>query len=158
MTMKSLMLACALLAPVVTHGQTKKTQPGTAEPAVQSDPAFELFRLVPGQTEAFIRSVAIWDQVNAAGGQPKTQLYLHEDGEGWDVMLYKPPRPAPTPAQNEAMAAKMKELGLVGGPLYFIQLREKVADHAHLVMKGPMLSEKWVADLDAQRAEIAARK
>ncbi|MGH6633070.1 hypothetical protein [Sphingopyxis sp.] len=52
----------------------------------------------------------------------------------------------------------MKELGLVGGPLFFIGLRDKVADHAHLVMKGPMLSEAWVAELDAQRADIAAQK
>lgn len=156
--MKCLILACALLAPATVHAQTTETKPAAAEPVVLSDPAFELFRLVPGQTEAFIRSVAIWDQVSAAGGQPKTQLYLHEDGEGWDVMLYKPPRPAPTPEQNAAMAAKMKELGLVGGPLYFIGLREKVADHAHLVMKGPMLSETWVAELDTQRAEIAAQK
>ena len=156
--MKHWILACALLAPSAAHAQTKAEKPAAPEAAPLSDPAFKLFRLVPGQTEAFIRSVAIWDQVNAAGGQPKTQLYLHEDGEGWDVMLYKPPRAAPTAKQNAAMAAKMKELGLVGGPLFFIALREKVADHAHLVMKGPMLSETWVAELDAQRAEIAARK
>jgi len=156
--MRRLILVCALLAPLVAHGQAQKAKPPATESVVQSDPAFELFRLVPGQTETFIRSVAIWDQVNAAGGQPKTQLYLHEDGEGWDVMLYKPPRPVPTAEQNAAMAAKMKELGLVGGPLYFIQLREKVADHAHLVMKGPMLAENWVADLDTQRAEIAAQR
>ena len=156
--MRRLILMCALLAPLAAHGQAQTAKPPATESTIQSDPAFELFRLVPGQTEAFIRSVAIWDQVNAAGGQPKTQLYLHEDGEGWDVMLYKPPRPVPTAEQNAAMAAKMKELGLVGGPLYFIQLREKVADHAHLVMKGPMLAENWVADLDDQRAEIAAQR
>lgn len=156
--MKQMLLACALLVPVAAHAQAPKDKPTAAQAALISDPAFELFRLVPGQTEAFIRSVAIWDQVNAAGGQPKTQLYLHEDGEGWDVMLYKPPRAAPTAEQSAAMGAKMKELGLVGGPLFFIGLREKVADHAHLVMKGPMLSETWVGELDAQRADIAARE
>lgn len=158
--MRILLLLAALLVPVVSGASEKAAEPIVApSAAVMSDPAFELFRLVPGQTEAFIRSVALWDQVNTAGGQPKTQLYLHEDGEGWDVMLYKPPRPAPTPEQNAAMQAKMKELGLVGGPIFFIELREKVADHAHLVMKGPMLSEVWVAQLDAQRAELKkARK
>lgn len=149
-----------LLSIVVALGAMCMPVPAYAEESgeAMSLPAFELFRLVPGKAEEFLRSVAIWDQVNAAGGQPKTQVYLHEDGEGWDVMLYKPPRPAPTKAQNEAMAAKMDELGLVGGPVYFLKLREKVADHAHLVMKGPVLAEDWVAELDQQRAEIAKRK
>lgn len=156
--MKPLFLLLAMLSPVAAHAQDKAV-PAPAEAAAPlSPPAFELFRLVPGQTEAFIRSVAIWDQVNEAGGQPKTQLYLHEDGEGWDVMLYKPPRAKPTPAQEAAMAAKMKELGLYGGPLFFLELRDKVADHAHLVMTGPMLSEDWVAQLDKQRAELKAGK
>lgn len=156
--MRSLILLAALLAPVAVQAQSKKAEPAAEAPAHLSDPAFELFRLVPGKTEEFIRSVAIWDQVNLAGGQPKTQVYLHEDGEGWDVMLYKPPRAKPTPAQEAAMAAKIKELGLTSGPLYFIGLREVMADHAHLVVKGPMLAENWVAELDAQRAEIKARK
>lgn len=142
-----------LLAPAFALAQDKgaSTTPASAP---LSMPAFELFRLVPGKAEEFLRGVAIWDQVNAAGGQPKSQVYLHENGEGWDVMLYKPPRPAPTPAQEAAMAAKVKELGLLSGPLYFIELRTKVADHAHLVMKGPILAEDWVAELEQQRAEL----
>lgn len=147
------LLLGALLAPAIALAQNKEAPAAEASPPL-SVPAFELFRLVPGKTEEFLRGVAIWDQVNAAGGQPKTQVYLHEDGEGWDVMLYKPPRPKPTPAQEAAMAAKMKALGLTGGPLYFIELRKKVADHAHLVMKGPVLAEDWVAELDQQRAEL----
>ena len=156
--MKSILLLCALLAPASALAADKQPALAAEASASLSTPAFELFRLVPGKTEEFIRSVAIWDQVSAAGGQPKTQLYLHEDGEGWDVMLYKEPRAKPTPAQESAMAAKMKELGLTGGPLYFIRLRKLMADHAHLVMKGPTLAENWVAELDAQRAEMKARK
>lgn len=141
------------------HRRTgEEEKPAAAHAAPLSDPAFELFRLVTGQTATFIRRVAIGDQVNAAGGQPKTPLDLHEDGEGWDILPYNPPRAAAAAGQSAAMATTMKELGLVGGPLFFIGLREKVADHAHLVMKGPMLSETWVGELDAQRADIAARK
>ncbi|MDB5714928.1 MAG: hypothetical protein JWO15_2325 [Sphingomonadales bacterium] len=156
--MKSLVLICALLTPLTANAQGRGAKPVVEAAAEMSMPAFELFRLVPGKTEAFIRSVAIWDQVSAAGGQPKSQLYLHEDGEGWDVMLYKPPRPKPTTAQDAAMSAKIRELGLTTGPLYFIGLRELMADHAHLVMKGPMLSEDWVKELDTQRAEPKAGK
>ena len=156
--MKTLTLLCALLVSTSAYAADKAPDPAAPTAAGESTPAFELFKLAPGKTEAFIRSVAIWDQVSAAGGQPKTQLYLHEDGEGWDVMLYKPPRPTPTAAQNAAMAAKIKELGLPTGPMYFLELRDMMADHAHLVMKGPQLSETWIAELDAQRAEKARKK
>lgn len=151
-----LKLSLALLA-LTTPALAQQRGP-TPVPAPEgwSNPAFELFRLAPGKTEDFIRSVAIWDQVNEAGGQPKTHVYLHEDGEGWDVMLYKPPRPAPTPAQVAAMEAKRKALGLPTGPLYFITLREVMTDHAHLVMKGPTLAENWVKELDQQRADVKA--
>lgn len=151
--MRFSILFAALLMPAFALAQDKEVSTAKA-PQALSQPAFELFRLVPGKTEEFLRGVAIWDQVNAAGGQPKTRVYLHDGGEGWDVMLYKSPRPKPTAAQEAAMAAKAKELGLLSGPLYFIQLRTKVADHAHLVMKGPVLAEDWVAELEKQRAEL----
>jgi hypothetical protein len=150
MFLKLSLALLALTAPALAQQSPPDPVP---TPVGWSDPAFELFRLAPGKTEDFLRSVAIWDQVTAAGGQPKTHVYLHEDGEGWDVMLYKPPRATPTPAQIAAMDAKRKQLGLPTGPLYFIELRDKMADHAHLVMKGPMLAEAFVAELDKQRAE-----
>lgn len=151
--MKLLIFLAALLLPICGLALDKEMQADAAARTL-SMPAFELFRLVPGKTEEFLRGVAIWDQVNAAGGQPKTKVYLHEGGEGWDVMLYKSPRAKPTAAQEAAMAAKVKELGLLSGPLYFIELRTKVADHAHLVMKGPVLAEDWVAELEKQRMDL----
>ena len=121
-------------------------------------PVFEMFRLVPGQTEAFIRSMAVWDKVSIAGGQPPTQLFLHEGGEGWDVLLYKPARPKPTPAQEAAMAAKIKELGLTTGALYFLEIREQMADHTHFEASGPTTAEQWLKELDRQRAEAPVKK
>lgn len=121
-------------------------------------PVFEMFRLVPGQTEAFIRSMAVWDKVSIAGGQPPTQLFLHAGGEGWDVLLYKPARPKPTPAQEAAMAAKIKELGLATGALYFLEIREQMADHTHFEATGPTTAEQWLAELDRQRAEMRAKR
>lgn len=152
----ALVSALAPASPALAQARPAKEEP--AAKAEMSHPLFEFFRLAPGKTEEFIRGVAIWDQVNVAGGQPKSQLFLHEDGEGWDVMLYKAPRPKPTPAQEAAMAAKIKELGLETGPLYFVKLRESMVDHAHFVGIGPTTGEEWVAELDRQRAERAARK
>jgi hypothetical protein len=121
-------------------------------------PVFEMFHLVPGKTEAFIRSMADWDKVSIAGGQPPTQLFLHAGGEGWDVLLYKPSRPKPTPAQEAAMAAKAKELGLPTGALYFLEVRERMADHIHFEATGPTTAEQWLAELDRQRAEAKTAK
>jgi hypothetical protein len=153
-----LRLSFALLALTGAAAAQSRYPDPVPTPEGYSTPAFEMFKLAPGKTEEFIRGVAIWDQVNAAGGQPKTHLYLHDDGEGWDVMLYKPPRAKPTPEQIAAMTKKRIELGLPTGPMYFIALREKVADHAHVVMTGPMLAESWVAELDKQRADLKAGK
>jgi hypothetical protein len=96
--------------------------------------------------------------VSIAGGQPPTQLFLHAGGEGWDVLLYKPSRPKPTPAQEAAMAAKAKELGLPTGALYFLEVRERMADHIHFEATGPTTAEQWLAELDRQRAEAKTAK
>jgi hypothetical protein len=148
-----LMLAGSALA------QDRPAQSSAPPPEVQmTAPVFEMFRLAPGQTEAFIRSMAMWDKVSIAGGQPPTQLFLHAGGEGWDVLLYKPARPKPTPAQEAAMAAKTNELGLATGALYFLEIREQMADHIHFEATGPTTAQQWLEQLDRQRAEMRREK
>lgn len=144
----------ALASPVLAQDKPAEP-PATVEMTM---PAFELFRLAPGKQEAFIRDMAVWDRVNVAGGQPPTQLFLHANGEGWDVLLYKPSRPRPTPAQEAAMAAKIRELGLPTGALYFVSVREMIADHTHLEMAGPTTAAQWVAELEGLRAAAKAKR
>jgi hypothetical protein len=131
------------------------TEPQAARaPQVEmTTPTFEMFRMVPGQLEAFVESMALYDQVSIAGGQPPTQLFLHSGGEGWDLLLYKPARPKPTAAQEAAMARKIKELGLATGAIYFLQVRERMADHIHFEASGPTTASEWLAELNRQRAE-----
>jgi len=148
------LLPLALL--VVTSSVLAQDKP--AAKVEMTAPVFEMFRLVPGQTEAFIRSMAVWDKVSVAGGQPPTQLFLHEGGEGWDLLLYKPARPKPTPAQEAAMTAKAKELGLATGPRYFLEIREQMADHTHFEGLGPTTAAQWLEELDRQRAELGVKK
>ena len=151
-------LSVALLifaAPAVA--QNAPAEPPAAK-VEMTTPAFEMFRLAPGKTEQFIRSMAEWDKVSVAGGQPPTQLFLHAGGEGWDVLLFKPARPKPTPAQEAAMAAKVKELGLPTGALYFVTVREEMADHVHFDANGPTTAAQWVEELEKSRAELRANK
>lgn len=144
----SILALLAFAMPVLAQDRPTDT-PAKVE---MTTPAFELFRLAPGKQEAFIRDMAVWDQVNIAGGQPPTQLFLHANGEGWDVLLYKPARPRPTRAQEAAMAAKISELGLPTGALYFVSVREMIADHTHLEMAGPTTAAQWLAELEGLRA------
>jgi hypothetical protein len=152
------LILLAMTAPALAQDKPAEGSAPAASKAEMTAPVFEMFRLAPGKTEAFLRSVAEWDKVNVAGGQPPSQVFLHAGGEGWDVLLYKPSRPKPTPAQEAAMAAKVKELGLPSGPLYFLEVRELMADHVHFEATGPITAERWVTELDRLRAEANARK
>src|SRR5690606_33294792 len=115
--------------------------------------AFEVFKLAPGRQEAFIRKLAQWDIVSAAGGQPATQMFLHEDGDEWDVLLFKPyPKIPVTPAQQAAMDAKAEELHLKTGPAFWLEIRRNTASHTETRAQGPISAAQWLARLDAWRA------
>ena len=151
----------ALVMLLLAGSALAQDKPAAAPPVPEvqmTAPVFEMFRFAPGQAEAFIRSMAAWDKVSIAGGQPPTQLFLHAGGEGWDVLLYKPARPKPTAAQEAAMAAKIKELGLATGALYFLEIREQMADHIHFEATGPTTAQQWLEQLDRQRAELQREK
>jgi hypothetical protein len=147
--MRSFVLLGALLATVGAHAQSTVPDDGKAWPMAQ----FEIFKLAPGKHEAFIRKLAQWDQVSAAGGQPPTQIFVHEEGADWDVLLFKPfPKTPITPAQQAAMDAKAAELHLRTGPAFFLEMRENVASHTDSKTQGPLTAAQWLARLDAWRA------
>ncbi|WP_169803331.1 hypothetical protein, partial [Sphingomonas koreensis] len=99
------------------------------------------------------------DQVAAAGGQPPIQLFFHENGADFDVIIFKPVTGfKPTPAQEAAMTAKRKELGLPSGPAYFVNIRELIAEHTDSKTYGPLSAATWLARLDKWRAENPPRK
>lgn len=136
------------------------TQPASAQapaPATQAEEWpeawFEIFKLAPGKHEDFIRRIDQTDQVRAAGGLPPTQLFFHENGAEFDVILFKPVSPVkPTPEQEAKMAAKRKELGIPSGPAYFVDIREFVASHTDSKTVGPVSAGQWLKKLDGWRA------
>jgi hypothetical protein len=159
--MKSLMLlGAAALLPATMAMAAPAAPAAPATPAAQADDGkpwpeayFEIFKLAPGKQEAFIRSIARADQVSAAGGQPPIQIFVHEDGADWDVLLFKPAnQPDPTPAQQAAMDAKSREMHMPHGPAYFVNIREMIASHTDTKTYGPISAGQWVARLDAWRA------
>src|SRR3546814_14430808 len=92
---------------------------------------FEIFKLAPGKQEEFIRRIAPADEVAAAGGFPPIQLFFHENGADFDVILFKPVTGIePTPEQAAAMERKRKELAMPRGPAYFDHISDMVARSA----------------------------
>lgn len=113
----------------------------------------EIFKLAPGRQEAFIRKLAQWDEVSAAGGVGPTQMYVHEDGDDWDLLLLKPfPKTPITAAQQAAMDAKAEQMGLKTGPAFWLEIRTNMASHTENRTNGPLSAAQWLARLDAWRA------
>ena len=153
----SLILAAALSLAPATAQPAPAAAPTTAKPA-WPEAWFEIFKLAPGKQEEFIRRIAQADEVSAAGGQPPVQLFFHENGADFDVILFKPVTGVePTPAQQAAMTRKQKELGIPSGPAYFVHIRELVAEHSDSKTYGPLSAGQWLARLDAWRAENPPR-
>lgn len=146
---------CSLL---VSAAVAANAPPRTMADAPWPEAWFEIFKLAPGKQEAFIRRVARDDEVAKAGGQPPIQMFVHEDGADWDVLLFKPVRERkPTPDQEAAMAAKRAELGVESGPAFFVAVRETIASHTDTEAYGPITAAQWLSRLDAWRAEHPAK-
>ncbi|AOR79389.1 hypothetical protein [Novosphingobium resinovorum] len=128
---------------------------GTANAAAPWPEAwFEIFKLAPGKQEEFIRRIDRADQVAATAGLPPIQIFVHEDGADWDVLLFKPVTGfKPTTAQEAAMAAKRKELHMESGPAYFLGIRETIASHTDSKAYGLLSAAQWLDKLDKWRAE-----
>lgn len=150
-------LGTALLIAAAVHADAtppKLTVPVDSEG--WSEAWFEIFKLAPGKQEEFIRGIARADEVSAAGGQPLIQMFVHQDGADWDVLLFKPVRKEqPTAAQEAAMAARRKELNMESGPAYFVNIRETIASHTDTKTYGPISAAEWLKRLDAWRAAHA---
>lgn len=152
------LIAAALLPLTSAAAQQAPSPAPAAEKAVWPEAWFEIFKLAPGKQEEFIRLIAQADEVAAAGGFPPTQLFFHENGADFDVILFKPVTGIePTHEQAAAMDRKHKELGVPSGPAYFVRIRELVAEHSDSKTYGPLSAAAWLARLDAWRAENPAR-
>lgn len=154
----ALTIAAAALPCSATAQQAPAPAPAAAD-APWPEAWFEIFKLAPGKQEQFIRELALADEVAAAGGFPPTQLFFHENGADFDVILFKPVTGIePTPEQAAAMEKKSKELGLPSGPAYFVNIRELIAEHSDSKTYGPLSAATWLARLDKWRAANPSRK
>jgi hypothetical protein len=128
--------ALALAAPVA----------GTAQEAPAPAPKtmlVEIYRIAPGQHQAFLEFIARCDEANKRAGLPPRELYVHSDGAGWDFMIIQP---ASTPDDRRAaLDAAWDELGLPAGADFFLQFRTFVAEHEDTFVKGPTTAADFLA-------------
>ena len=146
--MKVLLAALTLLAAASPALAAPAAAPApVAAPAgagpTSASVAIEIYRIAPGQHEAFLKFIALCDQVNIAAGVPPRQLYVHQDGASWDFLLIQPEDY--TPAQDAALREAGKRLGLPTGANFFFEIRRYIAEHTDTAALGPTTAADYLA-------------
>ena len=108
----------------------------------------EIYKIAPGQHEAFLREIARYDEANRLAGVPPRQLYVHSDGADWDFILIQPNE---YPAGKQAALDKAwKQLGLPSGADFFLNFRRYIADHSDTVAIGPTSASAYLGTRTAK--------
>jgi len=100
-----------------------------------------IYRIASGQQVNFLKWLARQEQINAAAGIARGQLYIHNDGDSWDYVVIAP---QPTAAQDAAVEAATRKMGLNprrGG----IELRQYIASHTDTIATGPTSASAYLA-------------
>ncbi len=112
-------------------------------PAPVGETQVEIYRIAPGQQQAFLEFIAKCDEANRLAGLPPRQLYVHSDGEGWDFMFLQP---AHTPPEKAAALDKAwDQVGLPSGSNFFFEIRKYIADHSDTSTHGPTTAADYLA-------------
>ena len=129
----------AIAAGSIVYAQAPATQPPRA--------IVSLYHAAPGQQEALLRWFAEQDRIAQAAGVAPMQLYIHTDGDSWDFMGINP---VTTDAQDQAMDAAAKRLGLQSGPRVSLELRKHIASHTDTFTVGPISAAQALQRLGPQ--------
>lgn len=141
--MKSLLLT-ALSVAALAASSPASAQEGAAAPRTM----IEIYRIAPGQHEAFLKEIARYDEANRLAGVPPRQLYVHSDGADWDFILIQPDEYPPE--KQAALDKAWKQLGLPTGADFFLNYRRFVADHTDTVAIGPTSAAAYLATRSAK--------
>ena len=135
MTLKLILAATAALACSIPTVAVAQSQPAAI---------VTLYRAAPGQQVALLKWISQQDRIAAEAGVPRNQLYVHTNGDSWDYMMIAPQT---TPAQDAALDAAAKKLGLPTGPRVGIELRKYIAYHTDTLVNGPTSAGDFLATI-----------
>ncbi|MGN6817687.1 MAG: hypothetical protein ACTHJR_03345 [Sphingomonas sp.] len=140
--MKHLLPIVLMCVATPAFAQSAQPAPAPAAPAFQHQ-VVEIYRVVAGQQEAFLRFIALCDEANRLAGLPPRQLYVHSDGADWDYLLIQP---AETPKDKAAaLDAAWKKVGLPSGADFFFEIRKYIAGHTDTFVTGPTTAKDYLA-------------
>jgi hypothetical protein len=136
-------LAAAAALGAIASGTIVYAQAGPPAPRA----IVSLYHAAPGQQEALLRWFAGQDRAAQAAGVAPMQLYIHTDGDSWDYMGINP---VTTPAQDDAIEAAARKLGVSGGVQASLELRRYIASHTDTFTVGPITAEQALSRMARQ--------
>jgi hypothetical protein len=136
-------LAAAAALGAIASGTIVYAQAGPPAPRA----IVSLYHAAPGQQEALLRWFAGQDRAAQAAGVAPMQLYIHTDGDSWDYMGINP---VTTPAQDDAIEAAARKLGVSAGAQASLELRRYIASHTDTFTIGPVTAEQVLARMPRQ--------
>jgi hypothetical protein len=118
-----------------------------ATPAIGQDAPqhiVSLYRAAPGQQVALLKWMAAQDRASMAAGVAASQIYVHTSGDSWDYLVINP---VTTDAQDDAIDAAAKRMGIANGPRASIEFRTMIASHTDTTANGPQTAAQILAAL-----------
>ncbi|HWJ37608.1 MAG TPA: hypothetical protein VNR86_02460 [Sphingomicrobium sp.] len=124
----------AIVSGTIVYAQAAVPQPPKARIA--------LYRAAPGQQVALLKWLDAQNRAAQAAGLPIGQLYAHTDGDSWDYLAIDP---VTTPAQDAAMDAAARKMGMPTGPASSLEFRKYVSVHTDTFAIGPVTPAQYLA-------------
>ena len=128
--------AASLSLPAAASAQDAAAQPGRA--------IVSIYHAAPGEQLALLKWLADQDRAAAAAGIGTAQLYAHTDGAEWDYLVIQP---VTTPAQDAAVEAAGKRLGIETGPRSALEFRRHILSHTDTFVRGPTTAAGYLTML-----------
>ena len=132
-------LAAAAALGALASGGIVYAQAGSSAPPKAR---IAIYRAAPGQQVALLKWFDAQNRAAAAAGVPTGVIYAQTDGDSWDYLAIDP---VTTAAQDAAVDAAAKKMGMVAGPAASIEFRKYISSHTDTFAIGPVTPAQYLA-------------
>jgi len=142
-SVRILLLIGALAAGLFGSAVYAQTDDAESESTSPTRKLIEIYRIAPGKHEEFLRFIAYLDEINVKAGLPPRDLYVHNDGAGWDFIIIQPA--STPPDKSEALSRAWDEAGAPSGANFFLKIREFIVEHSDTFATGPTSASDYLS-------------